>query len=253
MDKTGALVPFLFTVHKGQTEIFDITASTNKCTCQWDATIELTVNGKQERYTVRAAGNAPFKTTSSLDAKPYQWIDGRWADQSNDLPSPPTVTPAPQDLPGPVPDICKLAAPEATSILPKPVRTKPDANSVQTGAAGALLRHSGCTFVVNVPTPKHVPSTGVLLDSISTWVDGAKTDTLAKAEMEALVKGYSTNGPGRKLPELSSDAFLFEGVFVAQTGRMIVTVQVSSSREGLTKRTLVIGRTIFEKGVALLE
>ena len=109
-DASGKLVPFAFTVSKGQSEVIDISATTNKCTCSWQAVISLSVDGEQRSYKVQARGNQPFKTTSSSNGKWYQWVSGKWVEQRTG-PSAAEPPPDPKDMPGPIADICRQALP----------------------------------------------------------------------------------------------------------------------------------------------
>jgi hypothetical protein len=247
VDKTGAVVPFFFTVNKGQTETFDISAITAKCDCEWNVEISVNVDGKDETFTIMAKGSRNFRTTSSLDAKMYQWIDGRWTDVAT-APQLPQPSAAPEDLPKSVPDVCRYAAPLAVPLLAAPVKTSTDAASVRLGAAQIPLRHSGCSYFSQVPPPSPLPPNGTLSDSVTVWLDGAKDGDGAKKELQALVAGYSSNHPPMKIDEPRADeAYLFPGVFVASKGRLILTVQVSSARKSFEGNARTLGHTLLER------
>jgi hypothetical protein len=245
-DTTGKAVPFVFTVAKGQSEILDISATTNKCTCTWQATLNMSIDGKTQHYTVQAHGKQPFKTTASANAKWYQWIGGKWVEQRTG-PDEAAPTPDPNELPGPIADICTLAAPHVAALLNRPHRTQRDAEAVRPGPGGNLLRHSGCTFAVDTPAPTATPAGETLNDTVNVWLDGAKTDPLAKAEFDAFVKNYSLTGPGQPLPDIAPDAVLFDGVFLVRTGRLLLTVQVSTASKGLQDQTRTLGKTVFKE------
>jgi hypothetical protein len=247
VDKTGAVVPFFFTVNKGQTETLDISAITAKCDCEWNVEISVNVDGKDETFTIKAEGSKNFRTTSSLDAKMYQWIDGRWTDVAT-APQLPQPSAAPEDLPKSVPDVCRFAAPLAVPLLAAPVKTSADAASVQLGAAQIPLRHSGCSYFSQVPPPSPLPPNGSLSDSITVWLDGAKDRDGAKKELQALIAGYSSNHPPMKIDEPRADeAYLFPDVFVASKGRLILTVQVSSARKSFEGNAQTLGHTLLQR------
>ena len=247
LDKSGATVPFFFTVTKGQTETFDISAMTAKCDCQWDAKISLSVGGKDKTYTIRANGNRAFRTTSSFDAKMYQWINREWTDVTT-VPQPPQPPPAPEHTPRAVPDVCKMADPLATPLLAPPVKRNVDASSVQLGAAQIPLRHSGCSYASLADPPSPLPANGVVADSITVWLDGAKDSSAAKKELQALIQGYSSNAPPTKINEAAADeAYLLPGVFVASKGRLILTVQVSSEKKAFQDKARSLGQTLLRR------
>jgi len=245
-DASGKATPFAFTVSKGQSEIINISATTNRCTCSWQATLSLSVDGEVQFYTVQAPGGKPFRTTASINAMWYQFIGGRWVEQRSG-PDPAEPTPSPNEIPGPIADICDLATPHADSALQRKFSTQHDSESVRPGPGGNLLRHNGCTFVVDAQAPTATPTGKMLVDSMTVWLDGAKTDQLAKAEFDAFVKGYSLNGPGQSLPEIAQDAILFDGVFIARSGRLLLTVQISATSKDVQSRTRTVGEALLKE------
>ncbi|BCJ65726.1 hypothetical protein GCM10009779_02310 [Polymorphospora rubra] len=245
-DASGMAVPFVFTVSKGQSEVLDISATTNKCTCSWQVTLRLSIEGKAENYTVQARGKRPFKTTSSANAKWYQWVGGTWVEQRTG-PDEAEPTPDPNELPGPIADVCLLASPHVAAVLNKPHRTQRDAEAIRPGPGGNLLRHSGCTFVADTPAPTASPTGETLIDSVNVWLDGAKTDPVAKTEFDVFAKNYSLNGPSQALPGVAQDAVLFDGVFLVRTGRLLLTVQISTDSRELQERTRALGEAVFKE------
>ncbi|MFJ9371108.1 hypothetical protein ACIRRA_42810 [Nocardia sp. NPDC101769] len=56
-----ALAPFSFSLDPGQTETFQVEASSATCNCAWDLTLHILVDGKAKDVTVDS-GNGPFIT-----------------------------------------------------------------------------------------------------------------------------------------------------------------------------------------------
>lgn len=69
--------PFGFTVKKGETEVFDVTASTSSSEItDWDLLLHLTVDGKEQSIEVQDGGK-PFRTVAEHKGKWYDW-SGSW-------------------------------------------------------------------------------------------------------------------------------------------------------------------------------
>jgi hypothetical protein len=74
---------FLFSLRKGETEVFYIWARVTQGACDWVADLQLLVNGKRHAIRIDDAGR-PFRTTSSKGAESFYWQSGQW------VPWPPT-------------------------------------------------------------------------------------------------------------------------------------------------------------------
>jgi hypothetical protein len=69
--------PYLWTLAKGESEVFKIEAWAEKCYCEWVAEFHLVIDGKP--MVVRADdGGRPLRTTGDRAAVPAKWEDGRW-------------------------------------------------------------------------------------------------------------------------------------------------------------------------------
>lgn len=74
----GRLSPFGFTLKKGETEVFDVAASTSSSMMtDWDLILHLTVDGKEQSIEVQDRGK-PFRTVAEHTAKWYVW-NGSWS------------------------------------------------------------------------------------------------------------------------------------------------------------------------------
>jgi hypothetical protein len=124
-----------------------------------------------------------------------------------------------------------------------------DAASVQLGAAQIQLRHSGCSYFSQAaPPPTPLPPGGVLSDSITIWLDGAKDAEGARKELQALVRSYSSNHPPMKIAAPGADeAYAFPGVFLALKGRLILTVQASSAKKAFEGNARILGGRLLER------
>lgn len=70
--------PFGFTLKKGETEVFDVTASTSSSEMtDWDLLLHLTVDGKEQSIEVQDRGK-PFRTVGEHKGTWYDWI-GSWS------------------------------------------------------------------------------------------------------------------------------------------------------------------------------
>lgn len=73
----GKRSPFGFTLRKGETEVFDITASTAKADMlEWSLLLYLTVDGKEQSIEIRNRG-LPFRTVAEHKGTWYDWT-GSW-------------------------------------------------------------------------------------------------------------------------------------------------------------------------------
>jgi hypothetical protein len=71
----GKRSPFGFTLRKGETEIFDITATTVKPEMvEWNLRLDLTVDGRPQSIEVQDRG-APFRTVAAPKGSSYDWTD----------------------------------------------------------------------------------------------------------------------------------------------------------------------------------
>jgi hypothetical protein len=79
--------PFGFTLKKGETEIFDIWASTGHCYCKWLIELDLVVNGTRAVKTISYSGQ-PFQTTAMPIGPIYSWErhSNRWHLNEKDWP-----------------------------------------------------------------------------------------------------------------------------------------------------------------------
>jgi hypothetical protein len=75
--------PFGFTLSKGESEIFDITAYTERSeTIEWNLKVGVTVGGKHREIPVQDR-NRPFRTSAASPQGKYQWDRGKWIDTSS--------------------------------------------------------------------------------------------------------------------------------------------------------------------------
>lgn len=73
----GKRSPFGFTLGKGETEVFDITASTSKADMlEWSLLLHFTVDGKEQSIEMRDRG-VPFRTVARHKGQLYVWV-GHW-------------------------------------------------------------------------------------------------------------------------------------------------------------------------------
>jgi hypothetical protein len=73
----SSLGRFLFSLSKGETEIFYIWARVTQGTCDWIADLQLLVNGKRQAMRIDDAGR-PFRTTAPIGAERFYWESGQW-------------------------------------------------------------------------------------------------------------------------------------------------------------------------------
>jgi hypothetical protein len=73
----GRLSPFGFTLKKGETEVFDISAKTSSLEMtDWDLVLHVTVDGNEQSIEVQDRGR-PFRTTAQHGGNWYTW-SGAW-------------------------------------------------------------------------------------------------------------------------------------------------------------------------------
>ena len=73
----GSRTPFGFTLRKGETEVFDLTATTHSTEMlEWNLVLYLTVDGQQQKIEIQDRG-APFRTISAQKVSWYAWT-GAW-------------------------------------------------------------------------------------------------------------------------------------------------------------------------------
>lgn len=83
----GSRNPFGFTLSKGETEVFDLTAVTHSAEMlEWNLVLHLTVDGQDQTIEVQDRG-ASFRTIGEHKAKWYDWT-GTWASSSGPGQSP---------------------------------------------------------------------------------------------------------------------------------------------------------------------
>lgn len=69
----GAMKPFGFTLNKGETEIFDVVASTHsKNILTWNAVLTYTIDGEESQLVVEGGGR-PFRTTGAPTSQHFAW------------------------------------------------------------------------------------------------------------------------------------------------------------------------------------
>ena len=74
----GSLSPFGFTLRKGETEVFDVTAiTTSSEMLEWNILLHLTVDGREQTIVVQDRG-APFRTVAEHKGKWSVWT-GSWS------------------------------------------------------------------------------------------------------------------------------------------------------------------------------
>jgi hypothetical protein len=67
-----------FTLAKGDVEIFDVTAATRHCFCEWSIEIPYSVGREKHSVEITDEDGKPFKTTGLSRAKTYSFAGNRW-------------------------------------------------------------------------------------------------------------------------------------------------------------------------------
>ena len=77
---------FGFTVAQGETETFLVSATTEKCFCEWHLEVELVVAGERRVQAIFNSGR-PFRTTAASDLTPrLEWnYDGVWHGDEDEI------------------------------------------------------------------------------------------------------------------------------------------------------------------------
>lgn len=99
--RAGPSPDFGFTLAKGETEVFDITATTSRSNVTWSITLDLLVDGDPQEVDLLPPDRSPFRTTASLDDRAYFWdYESAWGvpGEPADGQLPPTI-PAGAPLP----------------------------------------------------------------------------------------------------------------------------------------------------------
>lgn len=67
-----------FTLSKGEVELFDITATTERCDCDWTVEMDYTVGDDERTQRITDQGGRPFRTTATSRAETFSHVDNRW-------------------------------------------------------------------------------------------------------------------------------------------------------------------------------
>jgi hypothetical protein len=77
--RAGPSPDFGFTLARGETEVFDITATTSRSNVSWSMTLDLLVDGAPKEVELLPPDRSPFRTTARLDDRAYFWdYEGAW-------------------------------------------------------------------------------------------------------------------------------------------------------------------------------
>jgi hypothetical protein len=68
---------FTFTLSRSQSQVFDITARTTTCYCEWEGRIDVTVGDRVSERDINNDGR-PFKTMADERSAMERFLDGRW-------------------------------------------------------------------------------------------------------------------------------------------------------------------------------
>lgn len=230
-DTSGKPIPLLFTVKKGESEVFDLTAFTTDCDCEWEVILRLRHGQK-----VYEESLGPFRTASSLQVTTYHWADGDWVDIDG------SASAAPVQLPNV--DACALLTrDEASAFLSAPSGAPSGGTSDSNGASGVAVRISTCSFALDDPPPPGANPTG-LVDSVTVFHEAAATPADGEREYEALLEGFRRQASGRSVDGFGDEATVFDGILVARRGNEIIQVQVSATHQALMRRVVELARTV---------
>ena len=68
----------VFTLSRGEVEIFDVVASTKRCYCTWTLDLRYTVGNDQRSAQITPGDAQAFKTSSAARSRMYSYAGGRW-------------------------------------------------------------------------------------------------------------------------------------------------------------------------------
>lgn len=240
----GTGTTFAFTVSGGQTEVFDISASSESHLVEWIAEFTLVVDGKQETVTVDDNGK-PFVTTATKNAKRWIWspVRGKW------------IRPAQE--PGEIGQVIGKAL-HPPRVPPCSLLTRVEVQAALTSMAKALRANA----VVGAPNASNdriqelevtvddascgYPTKLELANGATGYITGsyiqlqtADDVPQARLEYESNQRKARTNGPFRQLAGFGDEAFVTDQYMFARKGSELLRVGVDeefSSDQGLIEQ-----------------
>jgi hypothetical protein len=220
-DENGVPVPTTFDVRGDERETFEVSANTVTCDCSWVLDIHLVVDGEERVETVRRTDGEPFRTSSSVNARTYRFVDGAWrAEEETGDSGAPGSEPAP---PAPVGPCDLLDTPTIAALLDQGVTPQPLGPVTSPGLSENLLTETRCSWAGSASPGRNANADSVL-DSVEVSLDQFNDDARANEELNARLPMYpqvqATTFPG------TDAAYAGDGLTIAQVGSLLVTVQV---------------------------
>jgi hypothetical protein len=224
---------FAFTVSGGQTEVFDISASSESHLVEWIAEFTLVVDGKQETVTVDDNGK-PFVTTATKNAKSWTWSPARskWIKFDHDLPADEVIGKAlrPPRVP-PCSLLSRIEVKTALVSMAKALR----ARAVVGAPSGFNERIQGLEVAVDGAGCNY-PTTVEFANGATGYIDGAGTrlqtaDDVRQAQLEyeSNERRARANGPIRQLAGFGDEAFVTDQYMFARNGSELLWVGVDKA------------------------
>lgn len=236
-DGSGQPIPFHFSLNQTEQEVFELSAQTVGCTCQWRVELVARRGDRSQKITIPPPSSPPFTTVSSLGSRSYRWINGSWVDIERSSSAPTTGQqpgPRPEDIPA-----CRLLTKtEIDSALGRPATLVSGFNSDGAGAARPV-RETYCTYAV-VPSPP--PPSDQPHDGINVSHSVAQDEASAKAEVAKRLQLYARGASIEPVGDVGDEAFFTNGVVVVRRGAEFVVVGITVQDRTRERSVINLGR-----------